>query len=182
MDNLVPTCHSPSMLIDLPDASPRMHDLAWVAPGAVLIGDVELDEQASVWYGSVVRGDGDRISIGPRTNLQDGTIVHSDPGRPVRIGRGVTIGHRAVLHGCTIEDDCLIGMGAIVLNNASIGTGSVIGAGALITEGMEVPPGSLVLGAPGRLRRQTLREERERIVENAATYVRLMTMHRDAQG
>lgn len=144
----------------------------------MLIGNVELEAEASVWYGSVIRGDGDLISIGERSNLQDGTIVHADPGRPVRLGRGVTVGHRAVLHGCTIADDVLIGMGAIVLNHAEIGTGSLIGAGALITEGMVVPPGSLVLGAPGRVRREITAEERSRIASNAETYVRLMDLHR----
>lgn len=168
------------MLIGLPVAHPRVDEAAWVAPGAVLIGKVDVAADASIWYGCVLRGDGDLIAVGERSNVQDGTIIHADPGKPVTIGAAVSVGHRAVLHGCTVGDQVLVGMGAILLNHAVIGTGSLIGAGALVTEGMVVPPGSLVLGAPGRVRRQITEEERDRIRTNAETYVALMQIHRDA--
>ncbi len=168
------------VLLNLPGALPQLAHDAWVAPGAVLIGNVRLASGASVWYGCVARGDGDLICVGEGSNVQDGTIIHADPGRPVTIGARVTIGHRAVLHGCTIDDEVLVGMGAIVLNGARIGTGSLIGAGALVTEGMQVPPGSLVLGAPGRVRRATTADETSRILANAASYTTLMAQHRAA--
>lgn len=140
-------------------------------PTAVIIGDVTLGRDASVWPTAVLRGDSDAIVIGDETNVQDGAIVHVDPGVPVRIGSRVTIGHRAVIHGCTIEDDCLIGIGAIVLNGAVIGAGSMVGAGAVITEGTVVPPGSLVLGVPAKVVRPVDDELRRRITRGAAAYV-----------
>src|SRR5205823_2729162 len=115
----------------------------FIAPGAVVLGDVTLAARASVWYGAVVRGDMDAIVVGEATNLQDGTIVHVDAGLPTRIGARVGVGHRAILHGCTVEDDCLIGMGSVLLNGAHIGAGSVVAAGAVVPEGTRVPPGSL---------------------------------------
>ncbi|MDQ3871976.1 MAG: gamma carbonic anhydrase family protein [Chloroflexota bacterium] len=124
---------------------------AYVAPTALLIGDVDLEAEASVWYLSVVRADTARIVIGERSNIQDGCVVHVDAGVPCLLGRQVSAGHRVVLHGCTIEDDSLVGIGAVVLNHVRVGTGSVIGAGALLPEGMEVPPRSVVLGVPGRV-------------------------------
>lgn len=129
----------------------RIAGTSWVAPNAVMIGDVTLGEDSSVWYLSVVRADSDAITIGDRTNIQDGTIIHVDAGQPCSIGDQVSIGHRAVLHGCTIEDGALVGIGAIVLNGAVVGRGGVIAAGAVITEGMTIAPGSLVVGVPGKV-------------------------------
>jgi carbonic anhydrase/acetyltransferase-like protein (isoleucine patch superfamily) len=140
--------------VDLPAGAalmPTVHPSAFVAPGAVVMGDVTLGEESSVWYGAILRGDMAPIVIGSRTNIQDGTIVHVDEGFPCTIGQRVGVGHRVILHGCTVEDDCLIGMGSVLLNGVSIGTGSVVAAGAVIPEGMQVPPGSLVMGVPGRI-------------------------------
>jgi len=145
--------------------------MPYVHESAVIIGNVTLGRDASVWPTAVLRGDNDSIVIGDETNVQDGTIVHVDPGVPVRVGNRVTIGHRAVIHGCTIEDDCLIGIGAIVLNGAVIGTGSMIGAGAVVPEGMIVPPGSLVLGVPGKVVRQVDDALRARIERGWRAYV-----------
>ena len=122
----------------------------WIAPDAVLIGRVTLEEGASVWFGAVLRGDNERITVGKRTNVQDGAIFHTDPGFPLTVGEACTVGHRAILHGCTIGDGVLVGMGASVLNGAKVGANSVIGAGALITEGKEFPANSLIVGAPAR--------------------------------
>lgn len=124
---------------------------AYVAPGAWVMGDVTLGPRASVWYGAVLRGDMDRIVVGEDTNLQDGTIVHVDEGRPALIGARVGVGHRAIVHGCTVEDDCLIGMGSVLLNGVVVCAGSVVAAGAVVREGMVVPPGSLVAGVPGKV-------------------------------
>ncbi|HKI96692.1 MAG TPA: gamma carbonic anhydrase family protein [Gemmatimonadales bacterium] len=124
---------------------------AFLAPGAVVLGDVSIGRDASIWYNCVVRGDMAPITIGDETNIQDLTVMHVDDGIPCTIGRRVGVGHRAILHGCTVEDESLIGMGAILLNGVHVGTGSVVGAGAVLPEGMRVPPGSLVLGVPGRV-------------------------------
>ena len=123
---------------------------AWVAPSADLIGDVRLSEGANVWFTAVIRADNTPILVGARTNIQEGAMLHSDPDAPLVVGDGVTVGHHAVLHGCTVEDDCLIGMGAILLNHSHIGAGSIVGAGALVTEGKTFPPGSLIVGSPAR--------------------------------
>ena len=130
---------------------PTIHESAFAAPTADIIGDVTLAAGASVWFGCVLRADIAPITVGARSNVQDLTVVHVDRGKPTRIGEDVAIGHRAIIHGCEIGDGCLIGMGAIVLSGARIGAGSIVAAGALITEGMEVPPGSLVVGLPGRV-------------------------------
>ncbi|MBI5835714.1 MAG: gamma carbonic anhydrase family protein [Candidatus Eisenbacteria bacterium] len=132
--------------------APRVHPTAFVAPGAVVIGDVEIGELASIWYGAVLRGDSDRIRIGARTNIQDGTVVHVDEGVPTVVEEEVTVGHGVVLHGCTVRRRCLIGIGSRVLNHAEIGEGSLVAAGTLVPEKMIVPPGSLVVGVPGRVR------------------------------
>ena len=129
-------------------------DAYWVAPTAVLIGRIVLKRNASVWFGAVLRGDNEPIIVGENSNVQDGSVLHTDMGAPLTIGKDVTIGHQVMLHGCTIGDGSLIGMGAIVLNGAKIGKGCLIGAGALITEGKEIPDGSLVMGAPGKVVRQ----------------------------
>jgi len=123
----------------------------WIAPSADLIGSVTVQEEASIWFGSVLRGDNEPITLGKRSNVQDGCVFHTDPGFPLTIGEYCTIGHRAILHGCTIGDGTLVGMGATVLNGAKIGENSIVGAGALVTEGKEFPPNSLIVGAPGRV-------------------------------
>lgn len=143
------------------------------------MGDVTLGPRASVWYGTVLRGDMDRIVVGAATNLQDGTIVHVDAGRPALIGARVGVGHRTILHGCTVEDECLIGMGSILLNGVVIGTGSVVAAGAVLREGMVVPPGSLVMGVPGRVVRPVDDTLRARIRETWEHYVAEAARHRD---
>lgn len=161
--------------------APQVHPDTWVAPDAVLVGDVVVESEASVFYTSVLRGDGDRITIGSGSNIQDGCVVHADPGLPVRVGRKVSVGHRAVLHGCTIDDDVLVGMGAIVMNGAVIGARTIIAAGAVILEGTVVPPGSLVAGVPGKVRRETTEEERAGIRGNAEAYRELARRHAEAE-
>ena len=143
----------------------------FIAPTAVLIGDVTLHENASVWFSCVLRGDADRIEIGAGSNIQDGTVIHADPGFPMTVGEKVTVGHNAMLHGCTIGDGSLVGIGAVVLNGARVGKGCLIGANALVTEGMEIPDGSLVLGSPGRIKSQLSAQQREGLLLNADHYV-----------
>jgi carbonic anhydrase/acetyltransferase-like protein (isoleucine patch superfamily) len=142
---------------------PNIHPTAFIAPGAVVLGDVTLGAESSVWFTAVLRGDLEPIVVGSQTNIQDGTVVHVDEGFPCKIGRRVGIGHRAIVHGCTIEDDCLIGMGSVLLNGVQVGSGSVIAAGAVVPEGMRIPPGSLVMGVPGRIVRQVDTELAARI-------------------
>lgn len=166
--------------IDFEGHTPQVSETAWVAPNATLIGKVTLSERSSVFYTSVLRGDMDTITIGERSNIQDGCVAHTDPGFPVTVGAGVSVGHRAVLHGCTIEDDALIGMGAVVLNGARVGAGSLIAAGAVVTEGMQIPPGSLVAGVPAKVRRELAEADIEGLRENARTYVELAATHREA--
>ena len=143
------------------------------------MGDVRLGAHASVWYQCVLRGDMAPIVIGERTNIQDLTLVHVDEGLPCTVGADVGVGHRCILHGCTIEDGCLIGMGSVLLNNVSVGSGSVIGAGAVVTEGMVIPPGSLVMGVPARIRGQVDDALRARIRFTVERYVELSRLHRD---
>ena len=150
-----------------------IHPTAYVHPAAVVTGDVTLGAHVSVWPTAVIRGDTDRIVIGAETNVQDGTIIHVDEGVPTTIGARVGIGHRAIIHGSTIDDDVLIAMGAVLLNGVKVGTGSIVGAGAVCTEGMEIPANSLVLGVPGRIVRQTTDAERERIRRTVASYLEL---------
>ncbi|MFD4255743.1 gamma carbonic anhydrase family protein [Amycolatopsis thermoflava] len=154
---------------------------AWIAPGAVVAGAVTVAAGAGVWYTAVLRADLDTITVGAGSNIQDGTIVHADPGFPVTIGSGVSVGHRAVLHGCTIEDDCLIGMGAVVLNGARIGAGSLVAAGAVVLEGADIPPGSLVAGLPAKVRRPLTAEEQAGTRANAENYKALARVHAQAQ-
>ncbi|MFB2585905.1 gamma carbonic anhydrase family protein [Herbiconiux liukaitaii] len=168
------------MLITYDGETPEIDPSAWVAPTTTVIGRVRLAATASVFYGAVLRGDNDPIVLGEGSNLQDNVVVHTDLGSPTTIGRGVSVGHSAVLHGCTVEDDCLIGMNATVLNGAVIGTGSLVAAGAVVLEGTIVPPGSLVAGVPGKVRRELAPEEREGIRRNAETYLRLSAAHREA--
>lgn len=155
-----------------------IHPTAYLAPGSVVLGDVSIGRDASVWYHCVVRGDLAPISIGESTNLQDLSMVHVDENVPCVIGARVGVGHRAVLHGCVVEDECLVGMGAILLNRVRVGTGSVIGAGAVLPEGMEVPPGSLVLGVPARIVRPVDDALRERIRLTWEHYVEQAHRHR----
>ena len=157
---------------------PTIHPTAYVHPTAVVLGDVTLGAHVSVWPTAVIRGDSDSITIGEDTNVQDGTIVHVDHGFPVSIGNRVGIGHRAIIHGATIDDDVLIAMGAILLNGAHIGTGSIVGAGAVIREGMRIPPNSLVLGVPGRIARSTTGGELERIRKTVQSYLDLQEQYR----
>lgn len=166
--------------IDFEGSSPQVPETAWVAPNATLIGKVTLSESSSVFYSSVLRGDMDSITIGPGSNIQDGCVAHTDPGHPVVVGAGVSVGHRAVLHGCTIEDDALIGMGAVVLNGAVVGAGSLVAAGAVVTEGMQIPPGSLVAGIPAKVRKELDEEAIEGLRQNSRTYVELAAKHREA--
>lgn len=144
---------------------------SWVAPSATVVGNVHLGEQSSVWFGAVIRGDCDRVSIGPRSNVQDLACLHADPGLPCTVGANVTIGHAAIVHGATVEDEVLIGIRATVLNGAHIGRGSLIGAAALVTEGCVIPPGSLVLGVPGKVVRQLTEVDLERIRRGSQHYV-----------
>jgi carbonic anhydrase/acetyltransferase-like protein (isoleucine patch superfamily) len=143
----------------------------FIAPNAVVIGDVVLHENASIWFSCVLRGDADRIEIGAGSNIQDGTVLHADPGFPMTVGESVTVGHNAMLHGCTIGDGSLVGIGAVVLNGARIGKGCLIGANALVTEGMEVPDGSLVLGSPGKIKSQLSAQQQQALLLNAEHYV-----------
>jgi carbonic anhydrase/acetyltransferase-like protein (isoleucine patch superfamily) len=159
------------MLISLPDRTPAIHETAWIAPNATVIGSAVMEQDSSLWFSAVIRADGDTITIGRGSNVQDGCVLHADRGVPLRLGAGVTVGHNAVLHGCTVDDDVLIGMGAIVLNGATIGSGSIVGAGAMIPEGTQIPPNSMVLGLPGKVRRETTDAEREGIRANARFYV-----------
>jgi carbonic anhydrase/acetyltransferase-like protein (isoleucine patch superfamily) len=166
------------LIITVGGKTPVVDAEAWIAPTATVIGDVRLAERSSVFYGAVLRADGDRIELGAGSNLQDNVVVHVDPGHPALIGSGVSVGHNAVLHGCTVEDDSLIGMNATVLNGAVIGTGSLVAAGAVVLEGTVVPPGSLVAGVPGKVRRSLTEEERAGIRRNAATYLEHVKAHR----
>lgn len=150
----------------------------FLAPTALVLGDVTIGPDASVWYGSVIRGDLEAITIGEGTNIQDLSVLHADPGQPCRIGRHVGVGHRAILHGCEVEDGCLIGMGSVVLNGAVIGAGSVVAAGALVPEGMRVPPGSLVMGVPGRVVRAVDPALAARTATTCRRYIELARRHR----
>lgn len=152
----------------------------FVAPGAHVIGDVTLGEDVGIWFGAVLRGDNEPITVGARTNLQEHVMVHADPGCPATIGAGCTIGHRAIVHGCTIGDGTLVGMGAIVLNGARIGRHCLIGAGALVTEGREIPDGSLVVGAPGKVVRALDDVAMAGLAASAAAYVARAALFRDA--
>ena len=144
----------------------------WIAPSASVIGKVKLERSASVWVGAVIRGDNELITIGENSNVQDGAVMHTDPGLPLAVGKGCTIGHKAILHGCTIGDNTLIGMGAVILNRAKIGRNCLIGANALITEGKEIPDNSLVMGQPGKIVGELNEEAIARLGKSAETYVR----------
>ena len=157
-------------LYALSDVEPTLAEGAWAAPSADLIGDVRLAARASIWFGAVIRADNTPILIGEESNIQDGAVGHSDPGAPLTIGARVTIGHQAIIHGCTISDDCLIGMGARILNGAVLGPECLVGAGALITEGKQFDGGSLIVGVPARVVRPLTDAEKAAIRVSAAHY------------
>lgn len=169
------------MEIEVSGHHPEIDATAWIAPNASLIGKVRLEAEVSIWYNAVLRGDTEPITIGARSNIQDGCVLHADPGFPTTVGTGVSVGHNAILHGCTVEDDCLIGMGATVLNGAVIGKGSLIAANALIPEGTHIPPGSLVAGVPGKVRRELTEAQQDGIRLNSAVYLHHMSEHRSAK-
>jgi carbonic anhydrase/acetyltransferase-like protein (isoleucine patch superfamily) len=158
------------MLYALDDLSPTLDEGAWAAPSADLIGDVRLGKRASVWFGAVIRADNTPILIGEESNIQDGAVGHSDPDAPLIIGARVTVGHQAILHGCTIRDGCLIGMGARVLNGAMLGENCLVGAGALVTEGKVFEPGMLIVGTPARAVRALSEEQIALLAMSAAHY------------
>ncbi|WP_164203189.1 gamma carbonic anhydrase family protein [[Micrococcus luteus] ATCC 49442] len=169
-----------SHVLAIDGRNPALTEDTWIAPTAVVVGSATIGAGTGIFYGAVVRADTEDISIGAGSNVQDCAVVHADPGYPARIGSRVSVGHGAVLHGCTVGDGTLIGMNATVLNGAVIGAGSLIAANALVLEGMEVPPGSLVAGVPGKVRRPLTPEEIEHCSRNAATYRELTRKHRGA--
>src|SRR3954467_14272876 len=157
---------------------PRIDPTAFVHAAAIVLGDVTLGARVSVWPTAVIRGDSDTITIGEDSNVQDGTVIHVDDGVPATIGKRVAIGHRAIVHGATVDDDCLIAMGAILLNGVHVGTGSIVAAGAVCREGMQIPPNSLVVGVPARVIRETTSAERDRIRKTVEAYLELQEGHR----
>ncbi|WNG86344.1 gamma carbonic anhydrase family protein [Mycobacterium sp. ITM-2016-00317] len=167
------------LILPVAGRAPQLHPDSWVAPNATIVGHVRLAEGASAWYGTILRAEAELIDIGAGANIQDGVTIHVDPGFPARIGAGVSVGHNAVLHGCTIEDDSLVGMGAVVLNGAVVGSGSLIAAGAVVPQGAVIPPGSMVAGVPGKVRRQLSDDEIAGIRTNAALYRELVKLHRN---
>ena len=158
------------MLYDLENKKPKNLGENWVAPNAVVIGDVTLEKNTSVWFNTTLRGDIENIHIGEGSNIQDGSVLHTDPGYPLKVGKNVTIGHLVMLHGCTIGDNSLIGIGAVILNNVKIGKNCIIGAKSLITENKEIQDNSLVVGSPGRVIRKVTEEEIKAVEENAIHY------------
>lgn len=172
------TIASDASILTVSGHSPRIDATAFVAAGARVIGAVTLGADSSVWYNAVLRADGDTISIGARSNVQDNVAIHVDAGRPAVIGDDVSIGHNAVVHGCTIGDGSLIGMGAVVLNGAVVGSGCLIAGGAVVLEGAEIPDGSLVAGVPAKVRRSLTEEERGGLRRNAEHYLAHVEAHR----
>jgi carbonic anhydrase/acetyltransferase-like protein (isoleucine patch superfamily) len=166
-------------ILPFDETEPDIADDAFVAPGATIVGRVRVGARSSVWYGTILRGDVADITIGEDTNIQDGSVGHADPGYPLRIGDRVTVGHRAVIHGCDIADDVLVGMGAVLMNGATVGRGSLIAAGAVVTQDTEIPPGSVVAGVPAKIRGEVGDAERELILGGAQHYVELGAQHRN---
>ncbi|WP_425260680.1 gamma carbonic anhydrase family protein [Rubrivivax sp. RP6-9] len=165
-------------IYQLGDDAPRIHPGAWVAESASVIGRVELQEGASVWYGCTLRGDNDWMVVGRNSNIQDGSVLHTDAGVPLTIGEGVTVGHQVMLHGCTVGDHSLIGIQSVILNGAKIGRHCIVGAGSVVTEGKEFPDGSLILGSPARVVRPLTPEQIERLQWSARHYVANAARHR----
>ena len=159
------------MIYDFEKNVPKIHPEAWVAADAKIIGKVKLEKNSSIWFNAVLRGDIELITVGEDSNIQDGSVLHTDPGYPLTIGKGVTIGHLVMLHGCQISDNSLIGIGSIILNNAKIGKNCIIGANTLITENKIIPDNSLVVGSPGRVLRKVTDEEIKSVIENGQHYV-----------
>ena len=170
-----------NQLITLDGNTPEVHESAFVAHTAVLIGQVKLGADSSAFYGVVLRGDSNSITVGEGSNLQDNVVLHADPGFPTTVGNGVSVGHGAIVHGCTVEDDCLIGMSATIMNGAVIGAGSLVAGGAVVLEGAIIPPGSLVAGVPAKVRRELSAEELEHVRDNARNYVNTARKHKQAQ-
>ena len=162
------------------DKVPELSRSAWVAPGAYVVGDVRLAEESSVWYGAVLRSDTEPIQVGARTNVQDGCILHADPGYPAIVGDECVVGHNAIVHGCEIGEGCLVGMGATILNGAKIGDGSIVAAGALVPEGKEYPPRSLIVGVPAKRVKDVSEEQTADIARGVRTYVERATSHRQS--
>ena len=158
-------------IYELDTVAPRLADSAWVADSAQIMGNVELAEDTSIWFGAVVRGDTEVIRIGRGSNIQDGSVLHADIGQPLTIGDNVTVGHQVMLHGCTIGDGSLIGIGAIVLNGAKIGKGCIVGAGALVTEGKEFPDGSMIIGSPAKAVRELSQPQQDALKMSAIHYI-----------
>jgi carbonic anhydrase/acetyltransferase-like protein (isoleucine patch superfamily) len=158
-------------IYELDGVAPQLHPTAYVADSAEVIGNVEMAEGASVWFGAVLRADNDRMRIGKGSNVQDGSMLHSDPGFPLTLGENVTVGHMVMLHGCTVGDGSLIGIGAVVLNGAKIGRNSIVGAGALVPEGKEFPDNSLIFGSPAKVMRELSPEQASRVAHAAEHYV-----------
>ncbi|MHA6690878.1 gamma carbonic anhydrase family protein [Devosia sp. A449] len=155
----------------LDGVKPQIDPTCWIAPTADLIGRIRLHGQVSIWFGAILRGDHEMIDVGSQSNIQDGAVLHTDPGFPLSVGQACTVGHRAILHGCTISDGTLVGMGATILNGATIGAQSLVGANALVTEGKNLPDRSLVVGSPARAVRVLAQDEVDRIRSNALSYV-----------
>ena len=162
------------------DAFPEVAPSAWIAPGAHVIGAVNLGEESSVWYGAVLRGDTEPIHIGARTNVQDGCILHADPGYPAIVGDDCVVGHNAIVHGCQIGNGCLIGMGATILNGAKVGERSIVAAGALVPENKEFPPRSLIVGIPAKAAREVTEEQTRSIARGVREYVERAASHRES--
>ena len=160
---------------------PHLADDAWVAPGATVLGRVQLGAAASVWYGAVIRGDNDLIRIGARSNVQDGSVLHTDHGMPLTVGDDVTIGHQVMLHGCSVGDGSLIGIQSVILNGARIGRNCLVGAKSLVTEGKEFPDGALIMGSPARLVRMLTPEQIQGLLASAAHYVQQARRHQGAK-
>lgn len=167
-------------VIPLGNRTPDVDPSAWIADTATVVGEVTVGPGTSVFYSAVLRADIESVTVGAGSNIQDGAVLHADPGYPARLGEDVSVGHGAVLHGCTVEDGCLIGMNATVLNGAVIGTGSLVAANALVPEGTVVPPRSLVAGVPGKVRRELTDAEVEHCRANAAVYREIARMHEAA--
>jgi carbonic anhydrase/acetyltransferase-like protein (isoleucine patch superfamily) len=173
-----PGGHGP-LVLGLEGRRPKLGQGVFIAPGAIVIGRVTIGSRSSVWYASVIRADTEEISIGADCNIQDGSILHSDPGDPLVLGNRVTVGHRAVLHGALVEDDVLVGIGAVVLNRATVGSGSLIAAGAVVTPRSEIPPGSLVTGIPAKVHRPINDRERTTLEETPLEYIARAALHRE---
>tara|TARA_E500000178_G_scaffold158945_1_gene158740 strand:- start:90 stop:602 length:513 start_codon:yes stop_codon:yes gene_type:complete len=158
------------MFYDLKDKKPRSSGENWVAPNATIVGNVTLEKNSSIWFNAVLRGDIENIYIGEGSNIQDGSVLHTDPGYPLKVGKNVTVGHLVMLHGCTIGENSLIGIGAVILNNVKIGKNCIIGAKTLIAENKEIPDDSLVVGSPGRIIRKVTEDEKKAVLENTKHY------------